>query len=49
MEREIYQRREVIAQIRERIEMFRRDYAGVGRTGSSALVEQVVGEAEVRG
>jgi DNA-binding CsgD family transcriptional regulator len=46
MEREIYQRRERIAQIRQRTDAFRRDYADTGRP---AAVERVAGEAEVNG
>lgn len=51
MEREIYQRREEIAQIQERIEVFQRDYAsGPPRPGSAlAPVNHVVGALEVRG
>jgi DNA-binding NarL/FixJ family response regulator len=50
MEREIYQRRELIAQIRERTELFRQDYARTGRaTTELAGGERVTGTMEVRG
>ena len=50
MEREIYQRRQLIAQIRERTEMFRQDYAGTGRpTAALSPVEKVTGAMEVAG
>jgi DNA-binding CsgD family transcriptional regulator len=50
MEREIYQRRERIAQIRERIEMFHPDYAATGQPADeSGSVDQFVGALEVRG
>lgn len=51
MEREIYQRREMIAQIRGRIETFRRAYAHTGKRGASepASVESLTGSMEVRG
>jgi DNA-binding CsgD family transcriptional regulator len=50
MEREIYQRRQLIAQIRERTEMFRQDYAGTARPAAgSAPVERVTGAMEVSG
>jgi DNA-binding CsgD family transcriptional regulator len=50
MEREIYLRREQIARIRERIEVFRQDYARTGRPASElASVEHVAGSMEVRG
>ncbi|MGH3859111.1 hypothetical protein [Actinokineospora sp.] len=50
MEREIYQRRELIAQIRERTDVFRQDYVHTGLRGAaSASVESVSGTMEVRG
>lgn len=50
MEREIYQRRELIAQIRERTEVFRKDYARTGPPPAElAAVEHVAGTMEVRG
>jgi DNA-binding CsgD family transcriptional regulator len=50
MEREIYQRRELIAQIQKRIEVFRQDYASTGRpTSELSSVEHVAGSMEVRG
>jgi DNA-binding CsgD family transcriptional regulator len=50
MEREIYQRREQIAKIRERIEVFRQDYARFWRAAPDpAPVERVNGATEVRG
>ncbi|SDI33483.1 hypothetical protein SAMN05192558_107188 [Actinokineospora alba] len=50
MEREIYQRRELIAQIRERTDVFRQDYVHTGLRGAgSASVESVSGVMEVRG
>lgn len=50
MEREIYQRRERIAQIRERTEMFRQDYARTGNLSTElASVDHVTGTMEVRG
>ena len=48
MEREIYQRHERIAQIRERIEMFHPDYASVP-SAQPEPVEHIVGAMEVRG
>jgi DNA-binding NarL/FixJ family response regulator len=50
MEREIYQRRELIAQIRERTEVFRQDYARTGKASAELTgVERVHGTMEVRG
>ncbi|MBC6447381.1 hypothetical protein [Actinokineospora xionganensis] len=50
MEREIYQRRELIAQIRQRTEMFRQDYSRTGGlTSEFTAIENVVGSMEVRG
>lgn len=49
VEREIYQRRELIDQIRERIDAFRQDYPGGGRTSAHGAVEYLVGAMEVRG
>lgn len=51
MEREIYQRRELIAQIRGRIETFRRSYAQTGKLGATSIasVESLEGSMEVRG
>jgi hypothetical protein len=50
MEREIYQRREKIAQIRETTEVFRQDYARTGHPSTGlAAVEYVAGTMEVRG
>jgi DNA-binding CsgD family transcriptional regulator/biotin operon repressor len=49
MEREIHQRRERIAQIRQRIDNFRRDYVDSARSTSGSQVDQVVGATEVRG
>ncbi len=50
MEREIYQRRELIAQIRERTERFRQDYARTAGTAPElSSVEHVAGTMEVRG
>jgi DNA-binding CsgD family transcriptional regulator len=50
MEREIYQRRELIAQIRERTDVFRMDYLRTDRpVAELASVDHVVGSAEVRG
>ncbi|WP_033438922.1 hypothetical protein [Saccharothrix sp. NRRL B-16314] len=46
MEREIYQRRELIAQIRQRAEAFRQDYAD---TAGQAAVERITGDLEVNG
>jgi sugar-specific transcriptional regulator TrmB/DNA-binding CsgD family transcriptional regulator len=48
VEREIYQRRELIDQIRERMSALRSDYHGSGRTTPGA-VEYLVGAMEVRG
>ncbi|MEV0348482.1 hypothetical protein AB0H88_22130 [Nonomuraea sp. NPDC050680] len=47
VEREIYQRRELIDQIRERISVFRQDYTG--RTSAPSAIEYLVGSMEVRG
>src|SRR5215468_126910 len=50
VEREIYQRRELIDQIRERIDVFRQDYAGTGRQNVVVnSIEYLVGSMEVRG
>jgi DNA-binding CsgD family transcriptional regulator len=50
MEREIYRRRELIAEIRERTEMFRQDYARNGQLSAElGSVEHVAGTMEVRG
>lgn len=50
MEREIYHRREMIAQVRERTEEFRADYAQIGSPASTVgSVERVTGAVEVRG
>jgi DNA-binding CsgD family transcriptional regulator len=50
VEREIYQRRELIDQIHERIDVFRQDYAGTGRQGSTMKpIDYLVGSMEVRG
>ena len=50
MEREIYQRRELIAQIRERTDVFRHDYVRTGRaTAELSSVDHVAGSMEVRG
>jgi DNA-binding CsgD family transcriptional regulator len=50
VEREIYQRRELIDQIRERIDVFRQDYAGTGgRRSAVNSIEYLVGSMEVRG
>ncbi|MFI6298510.1 hypothetical protein ACIBEJ_43445 [Nonomuraea sp. NPDC050790] len=48
VEREIYQRRELIDQIRERIDVFRQDYAGDGPTPGGSI-DYLVGSMEVRG
>ncbi|MEO3854114.1 hypothetical protein [Acrocarpospora sp. B8E8] len=47
VEREIYQRRELIDQIRERIDVFREDYGGPAAAPSQ--IEYLVGSLEVRG
>lgn len=50
MEREIYQRREQIAQIQSRTEAFRQEYAGAGRAPAQrAAVEDVRSAQELRG
>lgn len=50
VEREIYQRRELIDQIRERIDMFRQDYVGSDvRASAPSSIEYLVGSMEVRG
>jgi hypothetical protein len=50
MEREIYQRRELIAQIRERTELLRHDYSRTARPATDLTpVDQVAGSMEVRG
>ena len=49
MEREIYQRRELIAQVRQRTEMFRLDYARAGEPASTGATARVTGAPEVRG
>jgi Bacterial regulatory proteins, luxR family. len=50
MEREIYQRRELIARIRERTEVLRQDYAQTGRLGSELhAIEHITGAMEVSG
>ncbi|GAA3829047.1 hypothetical protein GCM10022226_57340 [Sphaerisporangium flaviroseum] len=50
VEREIYQRRELIDQIRERIDVFRQDDSSTGGTSSaSGSIEYLVGSMEVRG
>ncbi len=48
MEREIYQRRELIAQVRQRTDMFRADYVQAGLPAADASV-RVTGAPEVRG
>jgi DNA-binding CsgD family transcriptional regulator/sugar-specific transcriptional regulator TrmB len=47
VEREIYQRRELIDQIRERINVFRQDYTGTAAAPSA--IEYLVGSMEVSG
>jgi len=49
MEREIYQRRELIAQVRQRTEMFRTDYARATEPPPAGAVARVSGAPEVRG
>jgi DNA-binding CsgD family transcriptional regulator/DNA-binding Lrp family transcriptional regulator len=49
MEREIYQRRELIAQVRQRTEMFRTDYARGGLPTAAGATVRVSGAPEVRG
>jgi len=49
MEREIYQRRELIAQVRQRTEMFRTDYARGGLPSAAGATVRVSGAPEVRG
>ncbi len=49
MEREIYQRRELIAQVRQRAEMFRADYARAGEPASAGASTRIAGAPEVRG
>jgi DNA-binding CsgD family transcriptional regulator len=50
VEREIYQRRELIDQIRERIDVFRQDYTGAGGQNSAMnSIDYLVGSMEVRG
>lgn len=49
MEREIYQRRELIAQVRQRTEMFRADYAHATESTPIAGTARVTGAPEVRG
>ncbi|WP_424529440.1 hypothetical protein ACOZ38_07850 [Sphaerisporangium viridialbum] len=50
VEREMYQRRELIDQIRERIDVFRQDDAGTGgQSSGSTSIEYLVGTMEVRG
>ncbi|MBT2230351.1 hypothetical protein [Nonomuraea sp. NEAU-A123] len=49
VEREIYQRRELIDQIRERISVFRQDYTGSGKPSAPSAIEYLVGSMEVRG
>jgi DNA-binding CsgD family transcriptional regulator len=49
MEREIYQRRELIAQVRQRTEMFRTDYARAGQPVATSAAARVTGAPEVRG
>jgi DNA-binding CsgD family transcriptional regulator/DNA-binding Lrp family transcriptional regulator len=48
MEREIYQRRELIAQVRQRTEMFRADFSRAGQLASAGS-SRVTGAPEVRG
>lgn len=50
VEREIYQRRELIDQIRERIDVFRQDYGTTGHgTTANTSIEYLVDDMEVRG
>lgn len=50
VEREIYQRRELIDQIRERIDVFRQDYTSADtRASACTSIEYLVGSMEVRG
>ncbi|MFL6161142.1 MAG: hypothetical protein ACJ74U_02840 [Jatrophihabitantaceae bacterium] len=49
MEREIYQRRELIAQVRQRTDMFRADYAEAGQPAIAGAAARVTGAPEVRG
>jgi DNA-binding CsgD family transcriptional regulator len=49
MEREIYQRRELIAQVRQRTDMFRTDYARAGLPSAAGAAVRVSGAPEVRG
>ncbi|GAA4536462.1 MULTISPECIES: hypothetical protein [Nonomuraea] len=49
VEREIYQRRELIDQIRERMGALQSEYAGAGRGSAAGAVEYLVGAMEVRG
>ncbi|WP_157251737.1 hypothetical protein [Nonomuraea typhae] len=50
VEREIYQRRELIDQIKERIDVFRQDYAGHGDgPAPGGSIDYLVGGMEVRG
>ncbi len=49
VEREIYQRRELIDQIRERMGAFRSEYGDAGRSSAASAVEYLVGAMEVRG
>jgi DNA-binding CsgD family transcriptional regulator len=50
VEREIYQRRELIDQIRQRIDVFRQDYACTHRQSSAGnSIDYLVGSMEVRG
>ncbi|MGI5274500.1 hypothetical protein ACQEUU_35590 [Nonomuraea sp. CA-218870] len=49
VEREIYLRRELIDQIRERMGVFRSEYAGAGHGSAASAVEYLVGAMEVRG
>jgi len=49
MEREIYQRRELIAQVRQRTEMFRSDYSRAAQQAAAGPATRVTGAPEVRG
>ncbi|HEU5268454.1 MAG TPA: helix-turn-helix transcriptional regulator [Jatrophihabitans sp.] len=49
MEREIYQRRELIAQVRQRTEMFRTDFSLAADTAPAAAGHRISGAPEVRG
>ena len=49
MEREIYQRRELIAQVHQRTELFRTDFLGARPAVGPVSAPRVTGELEVRG